>query len=84
MSEALKYTTYPAAEERINVYSHGIGLVLSVVALVVLTLKAHGMLQVISVSVFAISMISLYGSSTIYHGTTDVPRRIWLRTVDRY
>jgi len=82
MSEALKYTTYPAAEERINVYSHGIGLVLSVAALLMLTLKAHGMLQVVSVSVFAISMIALYGSSTIYHGTTDVPRRVWLRTVD--
>lgn len=82
MTETHKYTTYPAAEERINVYSHGIGLILSVIALVMLTLKAHGMLQVVSVSVFAISMIALYGSSTIYHGTTDVPRRVRLRTVD--
>lgn len=82
MTEALKYTTYPAAEERINVYSHGLGLVLSVLALILLTSKAQGLLQVVSVAVFAASMITLYGSSTIYHSTTNVTRRIWLRTVD--
>ena len=82
MSEALKYTTYPAAEERINVYSHGLGLILSVFALFILTAKARGMLQVVSVAVFAASMIALYGSSTIYHSTTNVARRVWLRTVD--
>lgn len=82
MTEAHKYTTYPAAEERINVYSHGLGLILSVLALFILTAKARGMLQVVSVSVFAASMIALYGSSTIYHSTTEVTRRIWLRTVD--
>ena len=82
MSEALKYTTYPAAEERINVYSHGLGLILSVFALFILTAKAQGLLQVVSVAVFAASMIALYGSSTIYHSTTNVTRRVRLRTVD--
>ena len=82
MTDTHKHTTYPAAEERFNVYSHGLGLLLSVLALLVLTLKAQGMLQVISVSVFAASLIALYGSSTIYHSTDDVTRRARLRTVD--
>ena len=82
MTDTHKHTTYPAAEERFNVYSHGLGLILSVLALLVLTLKAQGMLQVISVSVFAASLIALYGSSTIYHSTNDVTRRARLRTVD--
>ena len=82
MPTALKHTTYPAAEERINVYSHGLGLIGSVLALVVLTLKADGMLQIVSVVVFAASLIALYGSSTIYHSTENVERRAWLRTVD--
>ena len=82
MTTQLKHTTYPAAEERINVYSHGIGLVASVFALVVLALKADGILQVVSVVVFAASLIALYGSSTIYHSTLDVARRARLRTVD--
>ena len=82
MPTSLKHTTYPAAEERINVYSHGLGLIGSVLALVVLTLKADGMLQIVSVVVFAASLIALYGSSTIYHSTENVERRAWLRTVD--
>ena len=82
MTHSLKHTTYPATEERINIYSHGLGLVASVFALLVLTLKADGMLQIISVTVFAVSLIALYGSSTIYHSTNNVGRRAWLRTVD--
>jgi hemolysin III len=82
MSEARKNTTYPVAEERINTYSHGFGLVLSVVALLLLAVKAQGLLELVSVTVFAASMIALYGSSTIYHGTSNVARRVWLRTVD--
>lgn len=82
MPHSHKYTTYPAAEERINILSHGLGLILSLVALLMLTLKADGMLQVVSVAVFAASLIALYGSSTIYHSTENVARRARLRTVD--
>ena len=82
MAETLKHTTYPVAEERINIYSHGLGLVAGVAALFALVLKASGMLQIISVVVFAASLIALYGSSTIYHSTQNVARRAWLRTVD--
>ena len=82
MTTSHKHTTYPAAEERINVYSHGLGLIGSVLALLVLTVKADGMLQIVSVVVFAASLIALYGSSTIYHSTENVARRAWLRTVD--
>ena len=82
MTKAYKYTTYPAAEERINIYSHGLGLVLSVVALFLLTAKAQGLLELVSVTVFAASLIALYGSSTIYHSTNNVARRVRLRTVD--
>ena len=82
MTKSLKHTTYPATEELINVYSHGAGFIASLVALIVLTLKADGMLQIVSVTVFAASLMALYGSSTIYHSTADVARRAWLRTVD--
>jgi hemolysin III len=82
MTSSHKHTTYPAAEERINVYSHGLGLIGSVLALLVLTVKADGMLQIVSVVVFTASLIALYGSSTIYHSTENVARRAWLRTVD--
>lgn len=82
MSQTIKYSTYPAAEERINIYSHGLGLVLSVGSLLLLILKARGVLEIVSVSVFATSLIALYGSSTLYHSTIDATRRARLRTVD--
>ena len=82
MTENLKRSTYPAAEERLNVWSHGFGLLLSAIALVMMTLKARGTTEVVSVLVFAASLIALYGFSTIYHSTTDVARRVKLRTVD--
>lgn len=82
MTETHKHTSYPAVEERINIYSHGLGLILSVIALFMLAVKARGILEVVSVSVFATSLIALYGSSTIYHSTTAIARRAWLRTVD--
>lgn len=82
MNSAYKYTTYPVAEERINIYSHGLGLVLSVLTFLVLIIKAQGALQIVSVSVFAASLVALYGSSTVYHSTSDAERRSRLRTVD--
>jgi len=82
MAQSLKHSTYPVAEERINIYSHGLGLIASVIALIAMTQKASGALQFISVVVFAVSLMALYGSSTIYHSTQNVARRAWLRTVD--
>ncbi len=82
MTEVHKSSSYPLAEERINIFSHGLGLILSVLALLAMTVKAQGMLQVVSVLVFSASLIALYGSSTIYHGTTDAVLRARLRTVD--
>jgi hemolysin III len=82
MTKPLKHTTYPATEELINVYSHGAGFIASFFALIILTLKADGMLQIVSVVVFAASLIALYSSSTIYHSTHNIARRARLRTVD--
>ena len=82
MTKPLKHTTYPVAEERINIYSHGLGLIASAIALVALTLKASGVLEFVSVVVFTMSLMALYGSSTIYHSTQSVTRRAQLRTVD--
>jgi len=77
-----KHTTYPVLEERINVASHALGLLLSIVALLLLIAKGSSALELVSLSVFATSLIALYAASTVYHVTTSVARRAWLRTVD--
>ena len=79
----LKY--YPPAEERINIASHGLGLLLSIVGLLALVTRAvlhGGFLDAVSASVFGVSMVAVYTSSTAYHATTAPALRIRLRTVD--
>lgn len=58
------------AEERANSLSHGIGFLLALVATPVLVIAAArqgNALNIVGVSVFAITMVMLYFSSTLYH-----------------
>jgi hemolysin III len=76
---------YSPTEERINIVSHALGLVLSVVALVFLVLRASAIGNAWDVAifgVFGISLILLYVTSTMYHAATDPQRRKKLRVVD--
>lgn len=76
---------YPQTEERINIASHALGLLLSVVGLPILLWQAArygGAVHLISASVFGVSLIVLYASSTIYHSATDPDVRTRLRIVD--
>jgi hemolysin III len=76
---------YPHAEERINIASHAVGLLLSIAGLLLLVARAlaHGdAWQLVSVSVFGISMITLYTASTVYHSAKDPVLRRRLRTAD--
>ena len=76
---------YSPLEEKTNIISHAIGLALSVVALVVLVIKAslygNGW-HVVSVSIFGASLISLYAASTFYHSAKQPRRRSRLRILD--
>ena len=68
-----------------NIISHALGLVLSMVALVLMVIRASlygNMLQLVSVSIFGVSLIALYTASTFYHSATDVSLRTRLRIID--
>lgn len=81
--DGVKY--YSPLEEKINIGSHALGLLLSGIALVLLILKAlpnNNMLQLASVGVFGLSLVILYGASTTYHSTQLAGRRKTLRIVD--
>ncbi len=76
---------YTPAEERANIYSHAFGIVVSVVALVVMIIKAneHGNIRhLLSVTIFGLSLIALYTSSTLYHSATNPVKRARLRVID--
>lgn len=76
---------YPPAEERLNILSHGIGFGLSVVALVMLILKAHKLGEskhMVSFIIFGASMVLLYAASTFYHSAKTHRLRIRLNILD--
>ncbi len=85
MSETDEAKFYSLQEERINILSHALGLVLSIVAVALLVAYAcrHGnLMHVLSFGVFGASLIILYASSTLYHSTTDPKRRVRFRILD--
>lgn len=76
---------YSPMEERVNILSHALGLVLSVVALYFLILKAAAIgssRDAVIFGVFGVSLISLYLASTLYHAAAEPRRRKRLRVVD--
>ena len=76
---------YSPLEEKTNIYSHAAGLVLSIVALLLMLIRASGSgstLDVVSVGIFGISLIALYAASTMYHSAKDPKVRARLRVND--
>jgi len=85
MSKYKKTVFYPPLEEKINVISHGVGLMLSIVALVLLVIKSVNYgdaSQIISFIVFGTSLILLYTASTIYHNSKTEKIRKRLNVFD--
>lgn len=83
MSQAItKVERRPGLGEEIaNSISHGIGLILAIAAtpiLIIAALRYGNTWNVVGVSVFAASMVTLYLSSTLYHALThDRAKRIF-------
>ena len=76
---------YSPLEEKTNIVSHAIGLGLSVIALLLMLLRASGsgnILHVISAGIFGISLIALYAASTFYHSAKEPKKRARLRIND--
>ena len=76
---------YSASEESLNVTSHAIGFALSIIATLALMERGIASAEasyLVSFSIFGFSLLFLYGSSTIYHRTKNIDRRVKLRILD--
>ncbi|MCH7673779.1 hemolysin III family protein [candidate division KSB1 bacterium] len=72
-------------EEKINIISHAVGFILSIVALVLLVTHAnlHGdVWHIVSFSIFGASLIILYAASTFYHNAKKPELRNRLKIID--
>ncbi len=85
-------TALPAAgrvqtpgEEFANALSHGLGFLLALASLPVLVWQAQrlgGAADVVAASVFALSMMLLYGVSALYHALPAGAAKHWLHRLD--
>lgn len=76
---------YSPTEERLNVWSHALGLILSFIATFFLVQKAAGLndlISIFSVVVFGLSLILLYAASTFYHNAKSPKLRKRLKIFD--
>ena len=77
--------SYTLGEEIVNSITHGIGALLSVLALVLLVIKASkdGSIQVVTTTLYASTLIILYTISCIYHALSSklVGKKV-LRVID--
>ena len=76
---------YSPLEERINILSHAIGLLLSIIAVVLLVTRASSYgnaWHIVSAAIFGASLITLYAASTVYHSATRAELRARLRIID--
>ncbi len=72
-------------EERINTYTHLVGLFLSIIACFILLLIVWDLPDsnhLISCSIYSLSLILVYGASTYYHACRCPNRKRILRIVD--
>ena len=76
---------YSEKEEKLNVISHALGLVLSILVFPFLVLKSlyfEGFWKPASILVYGISLIVLYTASTVYHAAKDPKIRRRLNIFD--
>lgn len=72
-------------EEIANSLSHGLGLLLALASLPVLVWQADrlgGAADIVAASIFASTMIVLYGVSTLYHALPQGAAKHWLQRLD--
>ena len=76
---------YSPKEEFLNIASHGFGFFASLIAFPFLVLKGFeldGFWKIASYMIYGISLLVLYGASTLYHAAKDPVRRRKLNIFD--
>lgn len=82
LEKRVDLSKYKLGEELMNAVSHGIGVLLSIAALVLCIIKADGWLELFSVLFYGISSIILYLMSCLYHSLSPNNAKRVFRIMD--
>ncbi|CAM1334466.1 PAQR family membrane homeostasis protein TrhA [Tenacibaculum aestuariivivum] len=84
MSEYIN-NNYSSTEEKLNILTHGFGLLLAIIAMPFLILKSvnyQSFFKIASFSIYGLSLIILYAASTFYHAAQKPKLRRRLNIFD--
>ncbi|MCG8578822.1 MAG: hemolysin III family protein [Bacteroidales bacterium] len=78
----MKPNTYSPTEEKLNIYSHLIGIPLGIIALIFLLFKASSPLIFTVYLVYGSCIIAMFTASTLYHSAKEESKRVKLKVFD--
>ena len=79
MKEEVKYTP---AEEFANAFTHSIGALFSIYAIVMLAVNSHSALEVASTAIFGSTLFILFQSSALYHAMVNKTAKKVFQKID--
>lgn len=85
MQAKTEIKSYSPFEEKLNISSHAVGVLLSIIALILLVTHASlngNIWHIVSFSIFGASLLVLYAASTFYHSAKTPDLRAKLRVLD--
>lgn len=76
--------TQTPKEERLNVLTHGVGILLGLIGFTLLIFKAthKTTFSLFSVTIYGLSIIMLFTASTLYHYVTNIKHKHYFRILD--
>lgn len=82
MKKEIKLDAYSAKEEKANVITHVPGIVLGFVGLIYTFISAQNVDQILGLSIFFITVIFLYSSSSLYHWVSAKKQKLLFKKLD--
>ena len=79
MKEEIKYS---AAEEFINAFTHSIGALFSIYAIVMLAVSSHNAIEASTTAIFGATLFILFQSSALYHAMVNETAKKVFRKID--
>ena len=79
MNNEVKYT---AVEEFLNAFTHSIGALFSIYAIVMLAVSSHNAIEASSTAIFGATLFILFQSSTLYHAMVNETAKKVFRKID--
>ncbi|AEX84999.1 channel protein, hemolysin III family [Marinitoga piezophila KA3] len=80
-----EYKEYTLGEEIANAITHGVGIIFSLVALIILIIfsaKTNNFLKTLSVAIYGSTLLLLYTASTVYHSIQKPRIKKFLKIID--